>query len=60
MQEDQYPGFQKVYRQLRKEGVKFPMRDPNIRMFMSNMVKDSPMFDFVEQISGKENPALAA
>jgi len=36
------------------------MRDPNIRMFMSNMVKDSPMFDFVEQISGKENPALAA
>lgn len=37
MEEDQYPGFQKIYRLLRKEGITFPMRDPNIRMFMGNI-----------------------
>ena len=31
------------------------MRDPNERMLMSNLVKDSPMFDYVEQISGRSN-----
>lgn len=31
------------------------MRDPNERMLMSNLVKDSPMFDFVEEISGRSN-----
>jgi len=29
------------------------MRDPNERMLMSNLVTDSPMFDFVEQMSGR-------
>lgn len=37
-----------MYRQLRKEGVQFPMRDPNERMLMGNLAKDSPMFDYVE------------
>lgn len=55
MLEDEYPGFQIAYRQLRKEAVKFPMRDPNQRMLMSNLVQDSPMFDYVEQISGRTN-----
>lgn len=48
MKEDMFPGFQLIYRQLRKESVSFPMRDPNIRMQMENLCKDSPMFDFVE------------
>lgn len=57
MEEDQYPGFQKIYRMLRKEGVVFPMRDPNIRMFMGNICQSSPMFDFVEEAVGREvNP----
>ena len=55
MMEDEYPGFQMVYRQLRKEQVKFPMRDPNERMLMRDLVKDSPMFDYVEEISGRPN-----
>jgi hypothetical protein len=42
---------------LRKEGVKFPLRDPNVRMLMSSLVSDSPMFDFVEQISGRPTPS---
>jgi len=29
------------------------MRDPNVRMLMSSLGVDSPMFDFVEQISGR-------
>lgn len=53
MLEDEYPGFQVVYRQLRLENIKFPMRDPNVRMLMSNLVADSPMFDYVDQISGR-------
>jgi hypothetical protein len=48
MLEDEYPGFQLSYRQLRQERIQFPMRDPNERMLMSNLVKDSPMFDYVE------------
>lgn len=53
MQEDEFPGFQKVYRQLRKEGIQFPQRDPNLRMLMSSICADSPMFDYVEQIAGR-------
>lgn len=55
MLEDEYPGFQKLYRQLRKEGLKFPMRDPNLRMLMSNIISYSPMFDHVEEIAGRTN-----
>ena len=54
MKEDQFPGFQTIYRQLRKEGVEFPPRDSNIRMLMENVCGDSPMFDFVEQAAGRE------
>jgi hypothetical protein len=31
------------------------MRDPNVRMYMSNLGMDSPMFDYVEQICGRSN-----
>ena len=53
MMEDKYPGYQLVFRQLSKEQVKFPMRDPNIRMYMEEFCKDSPMYDFVEQLCNK-------
>lgn len=48
MHEDKYPGFQQVYRLLRKEGVQFPPRDPNERILMGSLGVDSPMFDYVE------------
>ena len=59
MMEDDYPGFQASYRQLRFEGIKFPLRDPNARVMMGNLVSDSPMFDYVEQISGRSNQGHA-
>ena len=43
-----------MYRQLRKEGITFPMRDPNLRVYMENLVKDSPMYEFAEQSAGRE------
>ena len=54
MEEDNYPGFQKVYWLLRKEGHVFPMRDPNMRMYMQNICQTSPMYDFVEEAVGRE------
>lgn len=32
------------------------MRDPNCRMLMENLCADSPMFDFVEQVAGRDVP----
>jgi len=56
MHEDEFPGFQRIYRQLRKENVNFPIRDPNERMLMSSLKIDSPMFEYVEQIAGRPVP----
>ena len=54
MKEDEFPGFLTIYRQLRKEGIEFPPRDPNLRILMENVCSDSPMFDFVEESAGRE------
>ena len=54
MKEDQYPGFAWAYRLLRSEKIEFPMRDPNSRILMGNLVDDSPMFDFVEEMCGRK------
>jgi len=35
------------------------MRDPNARILMGNLVKDSPMFDYADQISGRSNQSNA-
>ena len=57
MHHDRFPGLHEIYKQLRLEGVTFPDRDPNERLMMENLKGiDSPMFDFVEQTSGKEKP----
>ena len=54
MYQDQYPGFQKYYRELRAEGIQFPQRDINERTMMENLEGiTSPMFDFVEQAEKK-------
>lgn len=54
MYQDTYPGFQRYYRQLKVEGVKFPERDLNERTMMENLEGiTSPMFDFVEQAMKK-------
>ncbi len=52
MYEDTFPQFLAAYRLLRKEGVKFPERDPATRFMLSSMGLDSPMFDYLEQVSG--------
>ena len=50
MHQDHYPGFQKYYRELKVEGIKFPERDLNERTMMDNLQGiSSPMFDFIEQ-----------
>ncbi len=56
MQEDNFKGFQDTYRLLRKEHMKFPERDPNVRMLMSSLGVDSPMFEYTEQIYGRPTP----
>ena len=49
MHEDDFPGFMKLYRELRGEGIVFPERNPNERMMMDGLKGiDSPMFEFVE------------
>ena len=54
MHQETYPGFQKLYRQLKVEGVKFPDRDTNERTMMDNLDGiDSPMFEFMEQMTNK-------
>jgi hypothetical protein len=55
MLEDRFPGYQIAYRQLCKEKVKFPPRNTNIRMLMEQYVKDSPMYDHIEQLCNKQN-----
>jgi hypothetical protein len=59
MQQDAYPGYSIIYRELCSERVKFPPRDPNMRMLMEQFCKDSPMFDYVEQIAHREVPQEA-
>ena len=50
MYQDQYPGFQRYYRELKVEGIKFPDRDINERTMMENLDGiTSPMYDFIEQ-----------
>lgn len=48
MQEDKYPVFQAIYRDLRKEGVKFPPRDPNERYMIKYEGEASPAFELAE------------
>ena len=55
MQEDAYPAFMRAYRELRKEGLKFPPRDPNERFMIKFEGEPSPAFELadMEQSTGK-------
>jgi hypothetical protein len=48
MQEDKFPAFMKAYRELRKEGLKFPARDPNERFMIKFEGEASPAFELAE------------
>ena len=50
MHQEKYPGYFSAYKTLCIEKVSFPMRDPNIRMLMESVCKESPMYDHVEEI----------
>mmetsp|Transcript_4113 Transcript_4113/g.3974 ORF Transcript_4113/g.3974 Transcript_4113/m.3974 type:complete len:376 (-) Transcript_4113:7-1134(-) len=55
MHEDTYPSFMKIYRELRKEGLKFPARDPNERFMIKFDGDPSPAFelaDMEQQLKG--------
>ncbi len=56
MYEDKFPQFLSAYRLLRKEGVKFPARETSTRFMLSSMGLDSPMFDYLEQVSNSKSP----
>jgi len=48
MQEDKFPVFMSTYRELRKEGLKFPPRDPNERYMIKYEGEASPAFELAE------------
>lgn len=58
MQEDAYPVYMRAYRELRKEGVKFPARDPNERFMIKFEGEPSPAFELadMEQTTVKPEP----
>jgi len=56
MYQDTYPGFQKYYRELKVEGVKFSERINKEDTIMDNLQGiSSPMYDFVIQAEQKRN-----
>lgn len=46
--EDEYKAIIKVYKQLRQDGVIFPMRDPNNQFLINFDGKKSPIFETIE------------
>ncbi|OMJ70550.1 hypothetical protein SteCoe_31452 [Stentor coeruleus] len=48
MQEDTYPAFMRVYRDLRQDGLKFPPRDPNERFMIKFEGEPSPAFELAD------------
>jgi len=56
MYQDTYPGFQKLYRELKVEGITFPERAKHEETIMENLDGiSSPMFDFVIQAEKNRN-----
>jgi hypothetical protein len=50
-----------TYRNLRKQGVVFPPREASTRFMVSSMGLESPMFDFLEEVShSKGKPRYAS
>ena len=51
MQEDAYPAYMRIYRELRKDGLKFPSRDPNERFMIKFEGEPSPAFELADMES---------
>ena len=51
MQEDAYPAYMRIYRELRKDGLKFPARDPNERFMIKFEGEPSPAFELADMES---------
>ena len=52
MQEDAYPAYMRIYRELRKEALKFPPRDPNERFMIKFEGEPSPAFELADMEQG--------
>lgn len=48
LHEDQFKAIISVYKQLRQDGVVFPIRDPNSEHFIDFKGKKSPIFESIE------------
>jgi hypothetical protein len=52
MQEDAYPAYMRIYRELRKDALKFPPRDPNERFMIKFEGEPSPAFELADMEQG--------
>jgi len=48
MDEDKFPAYMNIYRELRKERIDFPARDPNSRFMIKYEGTASPAFELAE------------
>ncbi len=56
LHEDEFKDIMEVYKQLRKEGVIFPARDPRSQHFIQFEGKKSPIFETIENNHIYEEP----
>lgn len=56
LHENEYKEIIKVYKDLRLEGVLFPMRDPQCQFFINFNGKKSPIFETIEGKNIYEEP----
>lgn len=54
MEEEKYPSYMTIYRQLRAEKIDFPARDPNSRFMIKYEGSASPAFELAEMEDNAE------
>ena len=54
MDEDKFPAYMNIYRELRKERIDFPARDPNSRFMIKYEGTASPAFELAEMEENQE------
>lgn len=57
MHEDEFKEIIALYKQLRKEGVVFPPRDPTAKFMIQFKGKTSPIFETIEENKVYEEPS---
>ena len=55
MHEDEFSNLMANYKELRKEGIKFPARDPNEKFMICFKGAKSPIFDVIEDVSSRNS-----